>query len=1235
MNQLSGLSGSGMPSLSEAKNGNFFTRNYILLVSALLPAAVLFAAYIIFGIYPFGERSVLSLDLNAQYVYYFDYMYDVLAGKESLFYCWSRNLSGEFAGIIGYYLASPFNWIVWAFPRKMITEGLMAMMVAKAGAAGLTSAILLKKQRGYSNCTAVTFSVMYALCGFFIVQTMNPMWLDGLLGLPLVIMGIERLCEKKSFALYVLSLLYVFVTNFYIGYMIGIFSALYFVYFILSNRSEKIRGASVIVVYGFSSLAAILMSCFMIMPVYMSLSNGKFAFSTPDFTPVENFNIADIFIKLFPATYDTVRMEGLPILYCGTLALVMAAAYFASRRFSARERVSGGILIGILVLSMYIRPIDMLWHGGQMPNWLPYRYSFFVIFLLWIFGAQAFDGIKKLRPRAIGTAFVILLGMLLYSDCNAGHEFYDTNLIIVIPLLLLAVMSIMAAVYKKFGGHMFVKVTITVLVSLEMLLNTALTLFDMDEDIIFSDRSTYLGTIPYSRKITDAIHEMDDGFYRMEKTYHRCVNDPIALRMYGMSHSSSTLNSKAIQLLKSLGFSAREHYTRYDGATMLTDDIFGVKYVLSQYKCYVPYENKVPIENELNVTVYKNEDALGIAYLADKEIIGYSFSEYSPFLSQNRLASMLTGNKALTVFRTLSNSSVSFDSHNITVGETTDAHSSFRKINDGDAWISYDITMPESGAIYMYLPTDYERETQLYINDQYLSNYYMNENYSIEYLGTYDEGETFNLRIDLLQDALYFKNPQFYYIDSDSLQRFVDIMGEFNEETSVEVNSQQTELNIEVNAEEDCALFTTIPYEKGWTAYVDGEAAEIKASLDDALICLDISKGSHSVTLRFFPAGLELGLIFSSSGAMLFLIMLLISAEVKRHARVAAIKNGNEPSSRPDIKEDNEEIVSEDSDSADSPENISSSEENEDGEEDPFKLFDEYESDSIDEINEVIEDSSEDESFKTSTMMISEVKSIDDGSECKDDLSLENLHSIEKTDAEGNFEPFAVFNDIPAEPENKPFQADDSVSARTEFGETQPPKSVTNEIISSTFAAPLSEFSKETELGEEYAQKTDNYIKNIGKSDSEVEQVEPVMQNGGEELVYFQNHALESAKQVEYGEPNELDDPKTEMGKTLPKPAHDAFLAFSSFIDENFGGNTPAVIAEVAQSDMRQNIPAVIKELPDAHTKEPEAIEPTHFEELPDVTSYDEISYDDISFEGIFAEPPPIIPETPDNRANN
>ena len=45
------------------------------------------------------------------------------------------------------------------------------------------------------------------------------------------------------------------------------------------------------------------------------------------------------------------------------------------------------------------------------------------------------------------------------------------------------------------------------------------------------------------------------------KLFFRTVNDPSAVNMYGLSHSSSTLNAKPIELLKRLGFSARSQYT--------------------------------------------------------------------------------------------------------------------------------------------------------------------------------------------------------------------------------------------------------------------------------------------------------------------------------------------------------------------------------------------------------------------------------------------------------------------------------------------------------------------------------------------------------------------------------------------------------------------------------------------------------------------------------------------------
>lgn len=862
-------------------------RAYIL--ALLLPAAILFAAYIVFQVYPFGKRSVLSLDLNAQYVYYYDYMYDVFAGDESLFYSWSRNLSGEFMGIIGYYLASPFSLIVWLFPRKMITEGLLTMMIAKAAAAGLSCCFLLKKHRGYGDLTSVLFSVMYALCGYFVVQTMNPMWLDGVIALPLVVMGIERLCNKKGIALYVLSLLYIFVANFYIGYMTGIFSALYYVYYISSGKSDRTCFGDVcgsVVSFGLSSISAILMSCFMILPVYKSLSNGKFTFTEPDYSPAENFQIADSFLKLFPSTYDTVRMEGLPILYCGTLSLVFAAVYFMSKKEKAREKIAGGALIGLLFLSMYIRPLDMLWHGGQMPNWLPYRYSFMVSFLIVLFGAQAFEN-KKIGARGIGAAFAVLLAMLLYSDYNAGHDYYDTTLIIVIPLCVLAVVCILAYALKKRGGRVLT-IALAVVVCLECFMNTAMSLYDMHEDIVFSDRSTYLGDIPYSREITDAVHELDDGFYRMEKTYHRTVNDPIALRMYGMSHSSSTLNSKSISLLGDLGFSSREHYTRYDGATVLTDDIFGVKYVLSKYKCYVPYIETVDVDNQLDVTVYKNADALGIAYLADREIEYWDYSDgsaqlrtekESPFIIQNALAGKLVG-KEIEVFKEITETE--FDSSNIKLGSTTDAHTSCRKKNENDdASITFTVTMPQGGALYMYLPTEYERETYLYVNGDYVSPYFRYENYGIKYIGTFDEGEEVSVKLELRDDAVYYKTAEFYYADSAAMAQFQSVMSAMNDSTEL-VRESGSRIRLNVNAVEDSALFTTIPAEEGWSVYIDGKRAELGKTMNDALLCVDVPAGEHEIVLVFFPAGLKVGLVLTACGAVLFAAMLIFMRLMRR-----------------------------------------------------------------------------------------------------------------------------------------------------------------------------------------------------------------------------------------------------------------------------------------------------------------------------------------------------------------
>ncbi len=67
----------------------------------LIPALLTFIAYAIFGVYPFGERSVLSLDLKGQYIYYLENIPECFWSGENTLYSWSRNISGGYKGVIG------------------------------------------------------------------------------------------------------------------------------------------------------------------------------------------------------------------------------------------------------------------------------------------------------------------------------------------------------------------------------------------------------------------------------------------------------------------------------------------------------------------------------------------------------------------------------------------------------------------------------------------------------------------------------------------------------------------------------------------------------------------------------------------------------------------------------------------------------------------------------------------------------------------------------------------------------------------------------------------------------------------------------------------------------------------------------------------------------------------------------------------------------------------------------
>ena len=56
-----------------------------------------------------------------------------------------------------------------------------------------------------------------------------------------------------------------------------------------------------------------------------------------------------------------------------------------------------------------------------------------------------------------------------------------------------------------------------------------------------------------------------------------------------------------------------------------------------------------------------------------------------------------------------------------------------------------------------------------------------------------------------------------------------------------------------VSAIEDSLLYTSIPYDKGWNVYIDGEKVDSESivKIGDALLGVDIPAGNHTVEFRY------------------------------------------------------------------------------------------------------------------------------------------------------------------------------------------------------------------------------------------------------------------------------------------------------------------------------------------------------------------------------------------------
>lgn len=882
-----------------------------------IPVVIMYLIYLAMQIHPFGDGSVLVLDLNAQYVYFYEALREFIWGDNSLLYSFSRQLGGEFMGIYAYYIASPFSYLVAIFPKARILEALLFIFLLKTGLCGLSCGYYLTKTTAHDSLkrtNVVIFSVMYALCSYAIVQQNNSMWIDALIWLPLLTLAIEELIKHRKFKLYVISLAMVIMSNFYIGYMTCIYTAMYFFYYYIAKSGngennpikEKTHFAKSLLRIIIYSIIGVGIAAVIIFTAYYSLTFGKTTFTNPSWKIEMKFDLMDYLTKFLPGSYDTVRRAGLPFVYCGVLTLFMLPVYFISKKISNREKIMSGIMLVAFTLSFMISVVDLVWHGFQEPNWLNYRYSFMLSFLMIVMAYKGFcnvDGISgkvHFATAAFITMFLVVAQKFTFESYNKEKGApLDPWQTIGFTLLCLAVYLCVLGVYKAAQSKKKLSILLTVIVCLEMFGNGLSNVVGLGNDVIYSSYSSYNDFMKNIRPIVDKVQANDTSFYRMEKINHRRANDNMALNIKGLTNSSSTLNKETVGILNQFGYSSSAHKSSYYGGNPVNDSLLGVKYLVADNKEQGEAKNENDSLKSMMSRYYKlyategmynayyNPYALSLAYGVSDAIKDFEFKNedgknlyLTPYHRLNAvITAMLGSEEDIEIFKPIEG--VDLDTTNCDLGYA-DSHVKYSPEDSSSAaYVTYSFTTDREGDVYFYLPSLYPREVELTLNGDKYGTFYGSDTSRILLLGYFEEGETVTLKMKLKASVLYVKNNVdcFYYLDNEVFENTFNALSKTQLIIDDEFTDDHITGSLSTNKDNQ-TIFTSIPYDEGWTVKIDGKPIDYYKTLD-AVIAFNIDNaGDHEVEFKYRSKAFVYGMTCTVFFTLIFIALVVFEKPV-------------------------------------------------------------------------------------------------------------------------------------------------------------------------------------------------------------------------------------------------------------------------------------------------------------------------------------------------------------------
>ncbi len=904
-------------------------RRMPMILSFVLPFLISGICYLISLLTMDGINMLLSSDGWHQYYPFLVSLREKLLDGGSLQYSWSVGMGGSYPSLYAYYLASPMYLLSVAVPSNLLAHFFTLLTIVKLSLAGFFMAWFLRIAYRRNDYSLPFFGILYAFCAWAAGYYWNIMWLDVFALLPLLIAGMVALLRDGKFRLYIISLALSLWCNYYVAFFSCIFVLLCFIGYCICKWNGLKNFLRRFVRIGISTLIGVGISCALLLPTLLAMqttnsaASKEFEFFSMNiaekgagvYTPYGSLlgmlwkttvpqillSISEIFSGLMPATVPT-DMEGLPNIFCGFSTAILAIYYFCCKKISKREKIFNFCLLIFLCLSFIMRFLDYIWHGFHFTNMIPYRFSFLFSFVMVAMAYRAYTLMDDFKPIHLLAIAPLGLALILNAFVHGSGTlqimlsvcvFVATIAYFLLHFFLgkLSTMKKSDRLLKK--GRAFAAGGLFFIFLCEMVVSLS---FGIDT-VGLTSQYDASGNLSYPKKgenveaLVDYLQSKEDTplFYRTEMTSTQTLNDAALNGYNGVSIFNSSANANFNRLSRSLGLASWVGSNRfiYYESSPFTNTLCGIRYLIDRSGNHYNTDYNALLAESDNVKLLQNRAFISVGFMTDSRFADFVAEEekYNPIREQEDMFRLATGiEDELYQHYTAEEFDKPFDATVRATGTSGTQYSyttneSSSKYQD----ISIIYTIEESG-LYMATtlrPTKAENKIDVYRNDKKLFTIEAKVRmlFSVGNLDAGDKlkvvysvpsGQDGNISLDIAKQNNAVFDAGFEKLSDEPFE-----LTEFSDGY----------LKGNVNALSDGLFYTSVPYEPGWKAYVDGEEVPLAEGYDpmnkavkltDAVVAFPLTAGMHEIELSYTAPGGTLGLIVTIISLLAFIGLCIV-----------------------------------------------------------------------------------------------------------------------------------------------------------------------------------------------------------------------------------------------------------------------------------------------------------------------------------------------------------------------